>query len=319
MQFVLFYSERWLLFYIMKCTLCPRQCGADRSVQPGFCGLGEEMLIARIAPHLWEEPPISGSRGTGAVFFSGCTLRCVYCQNGDISHRNEGRPFTPRELSDALKRLTDLGVHTLSFITGTPFVPRILEALELWRPPLPLVWNTSGYETVDTLRRLEGVIDVYLPDLKHFSTRAGQLCAAAPDYFTVTSAAIKEMCRQTGTPVYDENGIMLKGTLIRHLILPGFTSESLRLLTWVRDELPAGIPVSLMRQYIPCNGVSVPGLDRRITDREYRRVRDHMLALGLPGFLQEPPCPNKPVKIDKEQSLTRRSRRSLRERARKDR
>ena len=272
----------------MKCTLCPRQCGADRSLQPGFCGLGEEILIARIAPHLWEEPPISGSHGTGAVFFSGCTLRCVYCQNGDISHRNEGRPFTPRELSDALKRLTDLGVHTLSFITGTPFVPRILEALELWHPPLPLVWNTSGYETVDTLRRLEGVIDVYLPDLKHFSARAGRLCAAAPDYFAVTSAAIKEMCRQTGTPVYDENGIMLKGTLIRHLILPGFTSESLRLLTWVRDELPAGIPVSLMRQYIPCNGVSVPGLDRRITEKEYSRVRDHMIALDLPGFLQEP-------------------------------
>ena len=270
------------------CNLCPRQCGADRSLQPGFCGLGEEMLIARIAPHLWEEPPISGSHGTGAVFFSGCTLRCVYCQNGDISHRNEGRPFTPRELSDALKRLTDLGVHTLSFITGTPFVPRILEALELWHPPLPLVWNTSGYETVDTLRRLEGVIDVYLPDLKHFSARAGRLCAAAPDYFAVTSAAIKEMCRQTGTPVYDENGIMLKGTLIRHLILPGFTSESLRLLTWVRDELPAGIPVSLMRQYIPCNGVSVPGLDRRITEKEYSRVRDHMIALDLPGFLQEP-------------------------------
>lgn len=270
------------------CFLCPRQCGADRSVRPGFCSLGEEMLIARIAPHLWEEPPISGSRGTGAVFFSGCTLRCVYCQNGDISHRNKGRAFSPRELSDALKRLTDLGVHTLSFITGTPFVPRILEALELWRPPLPLVWNTSGYETVDTLRRLEGIIDVYLPDLKHFSARAGRLCAAAPDYFTVTSAAIKEMCRQTGAPVYDEDGIMLKGTLVRHLILPGFTSESLRLLTWIRDELPAGIPVSLMRQYIPCNSVSVPGLDRRITEKEYSRVRDHMIALDLPGFLQEP-------------------------------
>lgn len=270
------------------CFLCPRQCGADRSVRPGFCSLGEEMLIARIAPHLWEEPPISGSRGTGAVFFSGCTLRCVYCQNGDISHRNEGRAFSPRELSDALKRLTDLGVHTLSFITGTPFVPRILEALELWRPPLPLVWNTSGYETVDTLRRLEGIIDVYLPDLKHFSARAGRLCAAAPDYFTVTSAAIKEMCRQTGAPVYDEDGIMLKGTLVRHLILPGFTSESLRLLTWIRDELPAGIPISLMRQYIPCNSVSVPGLDRRITEKEYSRVRDHMIALDLPGFLQEP-------------------------------
>ena len=246
------------------------------------------MLIARVAPHLWEEPPISGRNGTGAVFFSGCTLRCVYCQNGDISHRNEGRTFSPRELSDALKRLADLGVHTISFITATPFIPRILETLELWRPPLPLVWNTSGYETVESLQLLDGVIDVYLPDLKHYSEHAGRLCAGAPDYFERASAAITEMCRQTGAPRYDSDGIMLRGTLIRHLILPGLTSESLRILTWIRDSLPEGIPVSLMRQYVPCNGVSVPGLDRRITDREYRRVRDHMLALGLPGFLQEP-------------------------------
>ena len=271
-----------------SCSLCPRQCKADRSVRHGFCGLGDQLLIARAAPHLWEEPPVSGTRGTGAVFFSGCTLRCVYCQNGDISHRNAGRPFTPRELSDTLKRLCDLGVHTLSFITGTPFVPRILEALELWRPPLPLVWNSSGYETVETLRMLEGVID-----FKHFTPHAGKLCAGAPDYFAVASAAIQEMCRQTGVPVYDENGIMLRGTLVRHLILPGFTSESLRLLTWIRDNLPEGIPVSLMRQYIPCNGVSVPGLDRRITEREYARVRDHMLALDLPGFLQEPDSADK--------------------------
>lgn len=272
----------------MRCFLCPRQCGAERSARPGFCGLGEEMLIARAAPHLWEEPPISGTRGTGAVFFSGCTLRCVYCQNGEISHSAAGRPFTPRELSDTLKRLADLGVQSLSFITGTPFVPRILEALELWRPPLPLVWNSSGYERTETLRLLEGVIDVYLPDLKHWSPRAGRLCAGAPDYFGAASAALKEMCRQTGAPVYDAEGIMLRGTLVRHLILPGFTGESLRLLTWIRDELPPGTPVSLMRQYIPCNGVSVPGLDRRITGREYARVRDHMLALDLPGFLQEP-------------------------------
>lgn len=245
------------------------------------------MRIARIAPHLWEEPPVSGTRGTGAVFFSGCTLRCVYCQNAEISHRGAGRPFTPRDLSEALRRLADLGVHTVSFITGTPFVPQILDALELWRPPLPLVWNTSGYETVETLRRLEGAVDVYLPDLKHFSARSGQLCAGAPDYFTAASAALKEMCRQTGAPVYGEDGIMTRGTLVRHLILPGLTGESLRLLTWIRDELPPGTPVSLMRQYVPCNGVSVPGLDRRITDREYRRVRDHMLALDLPGFLQD--------------------------------
>ena len=272
----------------MPCILCPRRCGADRECRPGFCGLGKTMRIARIAPHLWEEPPISGRNGTGAVFFSGCTLRCVYCQNGDISHRNAGREFSPRLLSDALKRLTDRGVHTISFITATPFVPQILETLELWRPPLPLVWNTSGYERVETLRELDGVIDVYLPDLKHFSPRMGRLCAGAPDYFEAASAAIPEMCRQTGAPVYSPDGIMLRGTLVRHLILPGLTGESMKLLTWIRDHLPPGTPVSLMRQYIPCNNVAVTGLDRRITDREYRRVRDHMAALGLPGFLQEP-------------------------------
>ena len=272
----------------MICTLCPRQCRADRAVRPGFCGLGEEMRIARIAPHLWEEPPVSGSRGTGAVFFSGCTLRCVYCQNGEISHTGAGRAFTPRALSDALKRLTDLGVHSLSLITGTPFVPRILDTLELWRPPVPVVWNTSGYETVETLRLLEGAVDVYLPDLKHFSARMGQLCAKAPDYFTAASAAVREMCRQTGPNQVSEDGILLRGVLIRHLILPGLTAESMKLLTWIRDELPPGTPVSLMRQYVPCNGVSVPGLNRRVTEKEYRRVRDHMLALNLPGFLQEP-------------------------------
>ena len=271
----------------MICTLCPRQCRADRAVRPGFCGLGEEMRVARVAPHLWEEPPVSGTRGTGAVFFSGCTLRCVYCQNGEISHTGAGRPFTPRELSDALKRLADLGVHTLSLITGTPFVPQILNALEIWRPPLPVVWNTSGYETVETLRRLEGAVDVWLPDLKHWSARMGQLCAGAPDYFETASAAIREMCRQAGPCRYDEDGVMTRGVLVRHLILPGLTGESMKLLTWIRDSLPAGTPVSLMRQYVPCNGVSVPGLDRRVTEKEYRRVRDHMQALDLPGFLQE--------------------------------
>ena len=272
----------------MICTLCPRQCRADRAVSSGFCGMGEEMRIARIAPHLWEEPPVSGTRGTGAVFFAGCTLRCVYCQNREISHTGSGRLFTPRELSDALKRLADLGVHTLSFITGTPFVPRILDTLDLWRPSLPIVWNTSGYETVETLRRLDGAVDVYLPDLKHFTARSGQLCAGAPDYFDAAASAIREMCRQTGPNQYDENGILLRGVLIRHLILPGFTGESLKLLTWIRDELPPGIPVSLMRQYTPCGGTSLPGLDRRVTKKEYRRVRGHMLALDLPGFLQEP-------------------------------
>ena len=272
------------------CTLCPRRCGARRDAQTGqgFCGLPETMLIARIQPHLWEEPPISGQRGTGAVFFSGCTLRCAYCQNADISHRNAGRPFTPQELADSMRRLVDAGMQTVSFITAAPYVHQVLEALALYRPPVPLVWNTSGYERIETLRLLDGVIDVYLPDLKHYSPRMSALCAKASDYFEVTSAAIAEMVRQTGQPQYDADGIMTRGVLIRHLILPGCTSESIRLLDWVHDSLPAGIPVSLMQQYVPCNDVSIPGLTRRITLREYARVCDYMNALSLPGFCQGP-------------------------------
>ena len=273
----------------MDCTLCPRQCHGLRTEETGngFCRLPDALRIARIAPHLWEEPPISGLNGTGAVFFSGCTLRCAYCQNGDISHRNAGRNFTPQELADSLKRLVDLGVHTVSFITATPYVPLILKTLDIYRPPVPLVWNTSGYETVETLRLLEGVIDVYLPDLKHRSEAMGRLCAKAPDYFDVATKAITEMVRQTGTPVLSDQGIMQKGTIIRHLILPGLTSESIALLDWIHDELPPGVPVSLMRQYVPCNDVKIKGLDRTLTQREYARVRDYMMALELPGFQQE--------------------------------
>ena len=213
-----------------ECTLCPRMCHARRTPEGGngFCGLGSTMRLARIAPHYWEEPPISGTKGTGALFFSGCTLRCAYCQNGDISHRNLGRDFTPQELADAMRRLVNMGVHTMSFITATPFVDGILEALSLYRPPVPLVWNSSGYERVETLRRLEGIIDVYLPDLKHFTEKMGQLCAKAPNYFEATSAAILEMVRQAGAPQYDENGIMQKGVLIRHLILPGQPGKGMR-------------------------------------------------------------------------------------------
>ncbi len=273
----------------MECTLCPRRCNALRTPEAGrgFCQLPSTMRIARIQPHLWEEPPISGTRGTGAVFFSGCTLRCAYCQNGDISHRNAGRDFTPAQLADSRRRLVDAGMLTFSFITATLFVVEILRTLDVYRPPVPLVWNTSGYETVETLKRLEGVMDVYLPDLKHRSEAMGRLCAKAPDYFARASEAIAEMVRQTGLPQYGADGVMTRGTLIRHLILPGLTSESCALLDWVADSLP-GVPVSLMRQYIPMNGVSIKGLDRPITEREYRRVREHMLALDLPGYLQEP-------------------------------
>lgn len=271
----------------MFCQLCPRNCGIDRSVNLGFCGMGETMAIARIAPHHFEEPCLSGTCGSGAVFMSGCPLKCRYCQNADISHRHKGTPFIPEVLAEALRALVLKGVHNINFVTPTHFTLQILKTLELYRPPVPIVWNTSGYETLETLRLLDGVADIYLPDLKHYDSRMSGLIAAAPDYFAVASEAIKEMCRQTGAPVYDENGIMQKGTLVRHLVLPTLTTESMKLLSWVKDNLPGGTPVSLMSQYFPANGVSIKGLDRPVTKKEYERVAAHMRALELPGFCQE--------------------------------
>ena len=269
------------------CHLCPRNCGVDRSKALGFCRMGAAPKAARAALHFWEEPCISGKRGSGAVFFSGCTLRCVYCQNEPISHEGQGKEITAERLADIFRMLEDQGAHNINLVTGTPFVPAILRAIDLYRPAIPMVWNTGGYETVDTLRMLEGAIDIYLPDCKHVSPRLSRLCAGAPDYFDVASRAIEEMCRQTGENVYDEEGMLQKGVIVRHLILPGCTGDSCRVLDFIAEALPKGTPVSLMRQYTPMPWCTVPGLDRRITDQEYRRVLDHFEMLGLTGYTQE--------------------------------
>lgn len=269
------------------CTLCPRRCGQDRAAGHGFCGCGEDMLIARAAPHLWEEPCISGSRGSGAVFFSGCTLRCIFCQNMEISRVQKGITVSPEKLADLFRRLCDAGVHNINLVTGTHFVPGILKALSLFRPPVPLVWNTSGYEEEETLRMLDGMVDIYLPDFKHVSPRIAKLCCLAPDYGEKALAAIREMVRQTGAPVYDENGMMQRGTLIRHLVLPGCTGDSIRVLDAIHEHMP-GIPVSLMRQYTPPAGLDLPHpLDRRVTGEEYERVLAHFQLLGLDGYCQD--------------------------------
>jgi putative pyruvate formate lyase activating enzyme len=221
------------------------------------------------------------------VFFSGCTLRCAFCQNYEISHLGNGKEITARRLSEIFRRLEDQGAHNINLVTATPFVPAVLEALSLYRPRVPVVWNTGGYETVETLRMLEGAVDIYLPDLKHVSPRLSKLCAGAPDYFEIASQAIAEMCRQTGTAVSDENGIMQKGVIVRHLILPGCTMDSRKALDFIAENLPQGTPVSLMRQYTPSSYCAIPGLDRRITDAEYSRVLEHFRALGLTGYTQE--------------------------------
>lgn len=273
----------------MICTLCPRACRADRTEETGagVCRMGTLPRVARAALHMWEEPCISGTRGSGAVFFSGCTLRCAYCQNYDISHCGQGKTISVTRLADIFHALVDQGAHNINLVTGTQFVPAILDALSLYKPPVPVVWNSGGYETLETLRLLKGAVSVYLPDLKHVSPRLCALMAGAPDYFEYASRAVKEMCAQTGPAVYDADGLIVRGTIVRHLILPGCTGDSCRVLDFISNELPPDTPVSLMRQYSPIPECQIKGMDRRITDAEYERVLNHLTALGLSGYMQE--------------------------------
>ncbi len=273
----------------MICTLCPRNCGAERTAESGagVCRMGTQPKIARAALHMWEEPCISGTRGSGAVFFSGCGLRCVFCQNEAISQQGEGKIVTPARLAEIFRELEAQGAHNINLVTAAHFVPAVLEALSLYRPNIPIVYNSSGYESIETLRMLSGVVDIYLPDYKYIDPNMAAMLSGARDYPEVAFAAIAEMIRQTGAPVYDENGMMQRGTLIRHLILPGLTGDSMKILTRIRDEFP-GIPVSLMGQYMPCGrALSIPGMDRKIKKKEYARVLAHMEAIGLDGYRQE--------------------------------
>ena len=273
----------------MICTLCPRNCGAERTAESGagVCRMGTQPKIARAALHMWEEPCISGTRGSGAVFFSGCGLRCVFCQNEAISQQGEGKIVTPQRLADIFRELEAQGAHNINLVTAAHFVPAVLEAMNLYRPNIPIVYNSSGYESVETLRMLSGVVDIYLPDYKYIDPNMAAMLSGARDYPDVAFAAIAEMIRQTGVPVYDENGMMTRGTLIRHLVLPGLTGDSMKILTRIRNEFP-GIPVSLMGQYTPCGrALSISGMDRKIKKKEYARVLAHMEAIGLDGYRQE--------------------------------
>ena len=236
---------------------------------------------------MWEEPCISGTRGSGAVFFSGCGLRCIFCQNEAISHGGAGEYVSIERLAEIFRELEAQGAHNINLVTAAQFVPQVIRALDLYRPKIPIVYNSSGYETIETLRLLEGYVDIYLPDFKYIDSRMARLLSGAPDYPQVALEAIREMRRQTGPAVYDADGLMLRGTQIRHLVLPGLTGDSMRLLTLIRDELPEGTPVSLMGQYTPCGrAMQIPGMDRRVTRKEYDRVLAHMQAIGLPGYRQ---------------------------------
>lgn len=275
-----------LLTY-QNCTLCPRKCGVDRAAgQRGFCNMPARPLAAKAMLHYGEEPPISGAFGTGAVFFSGCTLRCAYCQNGEISAGGKGAPLDSRRLREIFEELIDEGAQSIDLVTPTHFLPDILPALTP-KLPVPVVYNCGGYERAETLRELEGLVDIYLPDLKYADDALAAELSRAPDYFEVAAAAIAEMYRQVGGAIV-RDGVMERGLLIRHLVLPGHLDNSLRVIEWVAAHFPKNdVLFSLMCQYVPTGKVAPP-LDRRLTAEEYDGAVSWMELCGITnGFTQD--------------------------------
>ena len=275
----------------VNCKLCPRACGVDRTAgQRGFCGCPDTAIVSKTMIHKWEEPALAGSGGSGAIFFGGCTMNCVYCQNRKISRRPLGQPMDALQLRQQMERLIAQGAENIDLVSPTPYVPTILEALEE-KLPVPVVYNCGGYERVETLQSLEGKIDIYLPDLKYSDGALGSSLSAAPRYFETACAAIKEMVRQTG-PVTWAGDKVVKGVIVRHLILPGHVENSLKILDWLGENFrPGEILVSLMRQYTPWEDLPAP-LDRRITEEEYDSVLSWMYLNDLEGFTQEAAAAN---------------------------
>jgi len=270
------------------CQLCPRACGADRSTQRGLCGAEEKPLVAKIMLHEWEEPFISGTRGSGAVFFSGCNLGCVYCQNHAIRDGGVGESMDEDALTSAYLSLQQDGAHNINLVTAAPYVPEVAKSLRRAKSlglTIPVVYNSSGYECVEAIRQLEGLVDVYLPDWKYVSPLLSKKFSNAPDYASVASAAIKEMFRQVGELVLSDEGIATRGLVIRHLILPGCADDSRKVLDEIVKLLPLSTHVSLMSQYTPQVYTTEFPLNRRITSREYDRVISYALSLGLYNIL----------------------------------
>ena len=270
----------------VNCTLCPRQCGVDRTAgQRGYCGAPGLALVAKSMLHKWEEPVLAGANGSGAIFFGGCTLGCSYCQNRAISGEPVGAAMDSRALRLLMEDLIAQGAENIDLVTPTHYLPTILPALSP-KLPVPVVYNCGGYERVETIQSLAGKVDIYLPDLKYADAALGRSLSGAEDYFQVATAAIREMVAQVGAPQWD--GEKLKsGVIVRHLILPGFVENSLKVLDWLGENFaPGEILVSLMRQYTPMPGLSAP-LNRTVTEDEYQAVLSWMMLNDLEGFTQE--------------------------------
>lgn len=291
---------------LKNCTLCPRFCRVDRTMgRTGYCGQDDVLSVARAALHMWEEPCISGDKGSGAVFFSGCGMGCIFCQNYRIARGQTGKHISIHRLSDIFLELQEQQAHNINLVTPTHYVPHIIKALETAKCHglhIPIVYNTSGYENVETLHSLDGLVDIYLPDFKYKSSIISAEYSNAPDYFQYACAAIGEMVRQTGAPLfetkdgtpaapeeYDDSGIMRRGTIVRHLLLPGCLEDSKEIVRYLYTQFGDQIYLSLMNQYTPLpQAASIPNLTRKVTDAEYRALVDFALDLGVEyGFIQE--------------------------------
>ena len=268
------------------CTLCPRQCGVNRLAgERGYCGAGRLARVALVSLHPWEEPCIAGNTGAGTVFFSHCSLRCLFCQNAVISHEENGIDVTEERLAEIFLEQQERGAATLDLVTPTHFAPQILSALRMAKSrglTLPVVWNSSGYEREESIRAIADAIDVFLPDLKYIDEKSAADCSDARDYFSYASAAIKAMVGAKGAPVLREDGILASGVLVRQLILPGKRKESMRILDWLWTTFGNKIMLSLMGQYTPMyRAAEIKGMDRKLTTFEYESVANHALDLGI--------------------------------------
>ncbi len=276
-----------------ECKLCPRECKVDRSVNMGYCKAPKNPKLARAALHFWEEPCISGTRGSGTVFFSGCNLRCVYCQNHSISQEVFGKEITPKRLAEIFLDLQSQGAHNINLVTPTPYIPQIIEAIDAVRDKMtiPFVYNTGGYESLKSLELLEGYIDIFLTDIKYKSAEMSKKYSGAENYFDIAVSAARKMIKQAGSPRFDDKGIMKSGVIIRHMVLPACRQDSIELLRELKKSLPSDSYIlSLMSQYTP-NAKQLknyPELCRRVTTFEYNSVVDEAIRLGLDkGFMQE--------------------------------
>lgn len=277
---------------LKNCRLCPRRCGIDRYEKSGYCGTGAEILGAKACLHQWEEPCISYKNGAGTVFFSGCGLHCCFCQNNSISSDIKGKSITVNQLGNIFLRLRDSGADSIELVTPTHFAPQIISALDMVKNQLgiPVIWNSGGYELPETIELLNGYIDVYLPDIKYYSPQVSAKYSNAPDYFEYASEAVLKMTEQVGKLTYNSEGGLVRGTIIRHLVLPSHRHDSMKILDWIAENIsPENALLSLMSQYTPFEHVpeNCPELRRRVTKMEYNSVVRHADELGLKGFMQE--------------------------------